>query len=107
MLVAEMFTGLVGVIGIASVLAACVRALWIAKAGGLLSSSTKSRDVKAVFAQNRLDAARRVIHAAVIDFDVPDDKLRELRANARAAYEELRALEAKTGSSTREMESKR
>ena len=47
------------------------------------------------FAQDRLDAARREIKAAVIDFDVSDEKLLELRANARAAYEELRALDAK------------
>ena len=42
-----------------------------------------------------LDAARREIKAAVIDFDVSDEKLLELRANARAAYEELRVLDAK------------
>ena len=47
------------------------------------------------FAQDRLDAARREIKAAVIDFDVSDEKLLELRANARAAYEELRAMDAK------------
>jgi hypothetical protein len=45
--------------------------------------------------QDRLDAARREIKAAVIDFDVSDEKLLELRANARAAYEDLRAKDAK------------
>jgi hypothetical protein len=54
-----------------------------------------SRNPIVTFAQDRLDAARREIKAAVIDFDVPDEKLLELRANARAAYEELRALDAK------------
>jgi hypothetical protein len=54
-----------------------------------------SRDPIVAFAQDRLDAARREIKAAVIDFDVSDEKLLELRANARAAYEELRALDAK------------
>jgi hypothetical protein len=54
-----------------------------------------SRNPIVTFAQDRLDAARREIKAAVIDFDVSDEKLLELRANARAAYEELRALDAK------------
>jgi vancomycin permeability regulator SanA len=54
-----------------------------------------SRNPIVTFAQDRLDAARREIKAAVIDFDVSDEKLLELRANARAAYDELRALDAK------------
>ena len=54
-----------------------------------------SRNPIVTFAQDRLDGARREIKAAVIDFDVSDEKLLELRANARAAYEELRALDAK------------
>ncbi len=54
-----------------------------------------SRNPIVTFAQERLDAARREIKAAVIDFDVSDEKLLELRANARAAYEELRAMDAK------------
>jgi uncharacterized protein (DUF2342 family) len=54
-----------------------------------------SRDPIVVFAQQRLDAARREIKAAVIDFDVPDEKLLQLRANARKAHEELRAMDAK------------
>jgi hypothetical protein len=54
-----------------------------------------SRDPIVVFAQQRLDAARREIKAAVIDFDVPDEKLLELRANARKAHEDLRAMDAK------------
>ena len=54
-----------------------------------------SRNPIVTFAQDRLDAARREIKAAVIDFDVSDEKLLELRANARAAYEEVRALDAK------------
>ena len=54
-----------------------------------------SRNPIVTFAQDRLDAARREIKAAAIDFDVSDEKLLELRANARAAYEELRAMDAK------------
>ena len=54
-----------------------------------------SRNPIVTFVQDRLDAARREIKAAVIDFDVSDEKLLELRANARAAYEELRAMDAK------------
>jgi vancomycin permeability regulator SanA len=54
-----------------------------------------SRNPIVTFAQDRLDAARREIKAAVIDFDVSDEKLLELRANARAAYEELRAMDAR------------
>jgi hypothetical protein len=54
-----------------------------------------SRNPIVTFAQERLDAARREIKAAVIDFDVSDEKLLELRANARAAHEELRAMDAK------------
>ncbi|MGA8170338.1 MAG: hypothetical protein WB816_05840 [Methylocystis sp.] len=54
-----------------------------------------SRDARVTFVQDRLDAARREIKAAVIDFDVPDEKLLELRANARAAYQELRAMDAR------------
>ncbi|HMK90094.1 MAG TPA: hypothetical protein VK446_10745 [Methylocystis sp.] len=52
-------------------------------------------DARVVFAQNRLDAARREIRDAVVDFTVSDEKLLELRANAREAFEELRALDSK------------
>ena len=54
-------------------------------------------DARIAMAQQRLDAARREIKAAVIDFDVSDDKLIEMRANARQAYEELRELDRKYG----------
>lgn len=52
-------------------------------------------DGRVIFTQNRLDAARREIRQAVVDFDVTDEKLLEMRANARQAYEELRALDRK------------
>ena len=52
-------------------------------------------DARVVFAQNRLDAARREVRDAVIDFSVSDERLIELRANARQAFDELRALDAK------------
>ena len=54
-----------------------------------------SRDAKVTFAQSQLDASRRELKAAAIDFDVPDEKLLELRANARAADQDMRALDAK------------
>ncbi len=53
-------------------------------------------NARITFAQNRLDAARREIKQAVIDFSVPDEKLLALRANAREAYQELQALDRKT-----------
>lgn len=46
-------------------------------------------------AQVRLDAARRELKAAALDFDVPDDKLIEMRGVARQTYEELAALDQK------------
>jgi hypothetical protein len=53
-------------------------------------------NARITFAQNRLDAARREIKQAVIDFSVPDENLLALRANAREAYQELKALDRKT-----------
>lgn len=53
-------------------------------------------NARITFAQNWLDAARREIKQAVIDFSVPDEKLLALRANAREAYQELQALDRKT-----------
>jgi len=46
-------------------------------------------------AQARLDNARRELRLAAIDFDIPDEQLLELRANARKVYEELSALDRK------------
>ncbi|WP_442754069.1 hypothetical protein ACNHKD_13870 [Methylocystis sp. JAN1] len=46
-------------------------------------------------AQARLDNARRELRLAAINFDVPDEQLLELRANARKIYEELAALDRK------------
>jgi hypothetical protein len=46
-------------------------------------------------AQARLDQARRELKSAVLDFEVPDDKLLELRAAARQVYDELGALDRK------------
>ncbi len=51
-----------------------------------------TNDARVTFAQNRLNAARAELRAAVIDFSIPDEKLLEMRANGRAAYEEMRAL---------------
>lgn len=48
------------------------------------------------YAQSRLDAARKEVRAAAIDFDISDEKLLELRAEAREAYEELRKLDQQT-----------
>jgi hypothetical protein len=52
-------------------------------------------DGRVVFAQSRLDAARRELKQAVINFEVTDDQLLELRATARQAFEELRELDRK------------
>ena len=52
-------------------------------------------DGRVIFAQNRLDAARRELRQAVVDFDVSDEKLLELRASARQAFEELREYDRK------------
>lgn len=46
-------------------------------------------------AQARLDQARRELKSAVLDFDVADDKLLEMRAAARRVYDELSALDRK------------
>ncbi|MFO1126135.1 MAG: hypothetical protein U1E25_13320 [Methylocystis sp.] len=46
-------------------------------------------------AQARLDQARRELKSAVLDFDVPDEKLLEIRAAARRVYHELRELDRK------------
>jgi hypothetical protein len=46
-------------------------------------------------AQARLDDARRQLRLAAINFDVPDEQLLELRANAKKIYDELAALDAK------------
>lgn len=46
-------------------------------------------------AQKRLDAARRELRSAVIDFDISDEQILEMRAGARKAYEELAALDRK------------
>jgi len=46
-------------------------------------------------AQARLDQARRELKSAVLDFDVSDDKLLEMRAAARRVYEELSELDRK------------
>jgi len=45
--------------------------------------------------QSRLDDARRQLRGAVVDFDLPDEKILELRADARRAFEELKELDRK------------
>lgn len=42
------------------------------------------------FLQAKLDESRRELKAAAIDFDIPDDKLLELRENARRVFFELK-----------------
>jgi hypothetical protein len=58
-----------------------------------------SGDARIAFAQNRLDAARKEIRAAVVDFSITDEKLLELRANAREAFNELRELDRRASKS--------
>ena len=45
------------------------------------------------FAQAQLDDARRALRDAAVDFAESDEKVLELRAAARRAYEELAALD--------------
>jgi len=40
--------------------------------------------------QEKLDSARRELRSAVIDFDVSDERLLELRASARQIFSELK-----------------
>jgi hypothetical protein len=42
------------------------------------------------FLQSKLDEARRELKAAAADFEVPDEKLLELRENARRVFFELK-----------------
>ncbi|MEF3365349.1 hypothetical protein V3H18_02255 [Methylocystis sp. 9N] len=46
-------------------------------------------------AQARLDQARRELKSAVLDFDVSDEKLLEMRVAARKVYDELKQLDRK------------
>ena len=46
-------------------------------------------------AQKKLDAARRELRSAVVDFDLTDEQILELRANARRVYNELAELDRK------------
>jgi hypothetical protein len=46
-------------------------------------------------AQSKLDAARRELKHAAINFDVSDEELLEVRANARRIYDQLKILDAK------------
>ena len=52
---------------------------------GLILAHTKSK----------LELARRELRGAVINLDVPDDKLVELRAHARRLFEEVKEPERK------------
>jgi hypothetical protein len=45
---------------------------------------------------SELEAARRQIRDAVIDFSIPDDNVLELRADARRIFEEVKELERKS-----------
>jgi hypothetical protein len=49
-----------------------------------------AKNALVAFLQSKLDDARRELRAAVVDFDIPDDKLLELRDNARRTWLELR-----------------
>ena len=44
-------------------------------------------------AQARFNEARRELRVAALDFDVSDEKLLELRANARSVFTELKELD--------------
>ncbi len=46
-------------------------------------------------AQARLDQARRELKSAVLDFDLPDEQLLEMRVATRKVYDELKELDGK------------
>jgi len=52
-----------------------------------------ARNPLVAYGQSRLNDARRALRDAVEDFSVPDDKILELRENARRAFEELKELD--------------
>jgi hypothetical protein len=52
-----------------------------------------ARNSFVAFSQQKLHEARRALRDAVDDFDVPDEKVLELREKARRAFEELRELD--------------
>ncbi len=47
--------------------------------------------------KSQLDATRRQIREAVIDFSIPDDEVLELRTDTRQLFEEVKELERKSG----------
>jgi hypothetical protein len=56
-------------------------------------------DARVVFAQRRLDEARRNLRNAALDFSVADEKLLELRAEARRAFNDIKAIDEQVAKS--------
>ena len=54
-----------------------------------------ARNALVAYGQQNLSDARRALHHAVDDFSVPDNKVLELRKDARRAFEELKELDRK------------
>jgi hypothetical protein len=52
-----------------------------------------ARNSFVAFAQSKLDETRREVKNAVVDFDIPDEKILELRKSARRAFDELKELD--------------
>jgi hypothetical protein len=52
-----------------------------------------ARNALVALAQQKLDEARRALHGAVEDFNIPDDEVLELRKNAQRAFEELKEFD--------------
>lgn len=52
-----------------------------------------ARNSLVAFAQARLDEARRKAREALVDFNVPDETVLELREEAKRAYDELKELD--------------
>ena len=52
-----------------------------------------ARNSLVAFAQTRLDEARRKAREALVDFNVPDDTVLELREEAKRAYKELKEFD--------------
>ncbi len=71
------------------------------EAGGI-KGSKMARNSFVAFAQSKLDETRREVRSAVVDFDVPDEKIIELRQSARRAYEELKELDRKASKQSKQ-----
>lgn len=68
---------------------------WLQAHGIEERALTKNLNSLIADAQERLDRSRRKLKSAILDFDVSDENLLEMRAAARRVYDELSALDRK------------